>query len=54
MEYWRFNSYSIIIAKEAGAIISTPSGEEFDLFKGDVFAIDPSLYQKFIELIKKG
>ncbi len=48
------NNAGALIAKEAGAIISTPSGDEFDLFKGDILAIAPSLYQEFIELIKKG
>jgi len=58
--YWEYSlspwdlAAGVLIAKEAGAIISTPSGEEFDLFKGDILAIAPSLYQEFIELIKKG
>ena len=58
--YWEYSlspwdlAAGILIAKEAGAIISTPPGEEFDLFKGDILAIAPSLYQGFIELIKKG
>ena len=57
--YWEYSlspwdlAAGVLIAKEAGAIISTPSGEELDLFKGDVLAIAPSLYQEFIELIKK-
>lgn len=57
--YWEYSlspwdlAAGVLIAKEAGAIISTPSGEEFDLFKGDILAITPSLHQEFIELIKK-
>jgi len=58
--YWEEYSLSswdlaagVLIAKEAGAIISAPSGEEFDLFKGEILAIAPSLYQEFIELINR-
>jgi len=58
--YWEYSlspwdlAAGVLIAKEAGAIISTPSGEKFDIFKGDILTIAPSLYQEFIELIKKG
>jgi myo-inositol-1(or 4)-monophosphatase len=58
--YWEYSlspwdlAAGVLIAKEAGAVISTPSGEEFDLFKGDILAIAPSLFQEFIALIKKG
>ena len=58
--YWEYSlspwdlAAGVLIAKEAGAIISTPSGEKFDLFKGDILAIAPSLFQEFIALIKKG
>jgi len=58
--YWEYSLFpwdiaaGALITKEAGAIISSPSGEKFDIFRGDVLAITPSLYQEFIELIKKG
>ncbi len=57
--YWEYSlspwdlAAGVLIAKEAGAIISTPSGEKLDIFKGDILAIAPSLYQEFIELINR-
>lgn len=55
--YWEYGLYpwdlagGVLIAKEGGAIVSRPSGEEFDLFDGEVLAISPSIYEEFIKVI---
>jgi myo-inositol-1(or 4)-monophosphatase len=57
--YWEYSlcpwdlAAGILIAEEAGATISTPSGKDFDLFKGDVLAIVPNLKREFTELIRE-
>ena len=43
----------ILIAEEVGAIISTPSGKDFNLFKGDVLTIVLNLKREFTELIRE-
>ncbi len=35
----------VLIAREAGAVVSAPDGGKFDLFKGDVLAATPGIYQ---------
>ncbi|HPU08433.1 MAG TPA: inositol monophosphatase family protein, partial [Candidatus Atribacteria bacterium] len=41
----------VLIAQEAGAVVSAPDGGKFDLFKGDVLAAAPGIYQKLVEVI---
>ncbi len=41
----------VLIAQEAGAVVSAPDGGKFDLFKGDVLAAAPGIYQKLVEAI---
>ena len=36
---------------EAGAVISAPDGGKFDLFKGDVLAVTPGIYQELVKAI---
>ncbi|MCS7202592.1 MAG: inositol monophosphatase [Dictyoglomus sp.] len=55
--YFEFGLYpwdlagGVLIAKEAGAKISKPNGEEFDLFDGEILAIAPSIYEEFLRAI---
>ncbi len=41
----------VLIAQEAGAVISAPDGGKFDLFKGDVLAVTPGIYQELVKAI---
>ena len=41
----------VLIAREAGAVVSAPDGGKFDLFKGDVLAATPGIYQELVKAI---
>ena len=57
--YWEYDLSSwdlaggVLIAQEAGAVVTNPNGEDFDLFEGDVLAAPPSIHQKLFEALKK-
>lgn len=57
--YWEYDLSSwdlaggVLIAKEAGAVVTNPNGEDFDLFEGDVLAAPPAIHQKLFEALKK-
>ncbi|PMQ01953.1 MAG: inositol monophosphatase [Dictyoglomus sp. NZ13-RE01] len=57
--YWEYGLYpwdlaaGVLIAKEGGAIVRKPDGEEFDLFEGEVLAISPHIYDEFLRVIKE-
>ncbi len=41
----------VVIAQEAGAIVSAPDGGKFDLFKGDILAATPGIYRELVTAI---
>jgi len=55
--YWEYDlspwdlAGGVVIAREAGAIVSDPSGGEFHLLSGDVIAAAPTIYQKLVDVI---
>jgi len=55
--YWEYDLSSwdlaggVLIAQEAGAVVTAPSGGAFDLFEGDVLAAPPAIYQKFLKVL---
>lgn len=56
--YWEYDLSSwdlaggVLIAQEAGAVVTKPNGEDFDLFEGDVLAASPVIHQKLLEALK--
>ncbi|MDK2896555.1 MAG: monophosphatase [Candidatus Atribacteria bacterium] len=41
----------VLIAQEAGAVVSAPDGGKFDLFAGDVLAAAPGIHQKLVAAV---
>lgn len=57
--YWEYAlspwdlAAGVLIAREAGAIVTHPSGKPFSLFLGDVLAANPNIYPKLLALLQE-